>query len=170
MTGRPAPSEAASYYSTYIDQVPGDDPQKVLASQLEFVPALLADVSEEKSLSRYAPGKWSIRQLLSHVTDTERAFVFRALWFARGFDSPLPSFDQEIAASGAEADRIAWADHVEEFRRVRLATMSLFAHLPPAAWMKTGVASGNPFTVRALAFITAGHFAHHYRILRERYL
>jgi hypothetical protein len=108
--------------------------------------------------------------LLNHLTDTERAFAFRALWFARGFDSPLPGFDQDIAASGARADAIAWAAHVEEFRRVRLSTVSLFRNMPPDAWMKTGIASDNPFTVRALAFIIAGHVAHHAAILRERYL
>jgi hypothetical protein len=169
MTGRPAASEAAPYYFTYIDQVPGDDPQAVLAAQLETAPALLSGISEEQSLHRYAPGKWSIRQLLNHVTDTERSLAFRALWFARGFDSALPSYDQEIAAAGAEADSIPWSAHVEEFRRVRLATVSLFANLPPAAWLRSGIASGNPFTVRALAFIIAGHFEHHRRILRERY-
>lgn len=170
MIGRPAPSEAATYFFTYIDQVAGDDAEPVLARQLEQDAAALAAISEEQSLHRYSPDKWSIRELLNHVTDTERAFAFRALWFARGFDSPLPSFDQNIAAAGAAADGVRWAAHVEEFRRVRLATISLFANLPAAGWMKTGTASGNLFTVRALAFITAGHFAHHYRILRERYL
>ena len=170
MTGRPDTSEAAPYYFTYIDQVAGDDPEAVLASQLEESVALFSGITEEKSLHRYAPEKWSIRQLLNHLTDTERAFAFRALWFARGFDAPLPSYDQNIAAAGAEADRFTWAAHVEEFRRVRLATMALFANLPPGAWLRTGVASDNTFTVRAMAFIAAGHFAHHARILRERYL
>src|SRR5512135_1134623 len=125
MIGRPEPSEAAPYYFTYINQAPGDDPLALLESQVEEQSTFLAKISEEKSLYRYAPGKWSIRQVLNHVNDTERAFAFRALWFARGFDAPLPSYDQEISASGAEADRIAWAEHVEEFRRVRLATISL---------------------------------------------
>ena len=100
---------------------------------------------------------------------TERALTFRALWFARGFDAPLPGYDQETAASGANADSIAWPAHVEEFRSVRLATLSLFENLPPEAWMRTGVASDYRFTVRALAFIAAGHVAHHLRILDERY-
>jgi hypothetical protein len=121
-------------------------------------------------LHRYAPDKWSIRQVLNHVTDTERAFAFRALWFARGFDSPLPSYDQNVAATGADADRISWAAHVEEFRRVRLSTISLFKNMPSHAWMRSGIASGNPFTVRALAYIIPGHLAHHITLLRERYL
>lgn len=170
MTGRPDATEAAPYYFTYIDQVEGDDPLRTLEHQLDESDALFSSISEERSLHRYAPDKWSVRQVLNHVTDTERSFNFRGLWFARGFDLHLPSYDQEIAAAGAEADRIPWAAHVEEFRAVRLGSILLYRHLPPEAWMRRGVASGNPFTVRAMAFITAGHFAHHRRILEERYL
>jgi hypothetical protein len=170
MTGRPQSTEAAPYYFTYIDQVAGDDITSIIERQLDDSLALFGGISEETSQHRYAPDKWSIRQVLNHVTDTERAFAFRALWFARGFDAPLPSYDQNIAASGAMADRISWAAHVEEFRRVRLATISLLQNMPPEAWMRTGIASDNPFTVRAMAFIIAGHVAHHIAILRDRYL
>jgi len=170
MKGRPQQTEAAAYYFTYINQTSGDDPLSLLESQLPESVAYLTAISEEKSLYRYAPDKWSIRQLLNHVTDTERSFAFRALWFARAFDTPLPSYDQNIAAAGAEADSIDWAGHVEEFRRVRLATISLFKNLPEEAWMRSGIASDNRFTVRSLAFITAGHLTHHLRILRERYM
>lgn len=169
MIGRPQSAEAAPYYFNYINQVTGEDALRAIETQWEEYSPLLLSISEEKSLHRYAPDKWSIRQLLNHVTDTERAFAFRALWFARGFDSPLPSYDQNIAASAAEADRISWAAHVEEFRQVRLSTVSLFRNLPPDAWMRSGIASDNPFTVRALAFIIAGHVTHHLRIVRERY-
>src|SRR5215475_1326855 len=123
MTARPAQTEAAPYYFTYIDQVQGDDARAVISRQLEESAALFASVTEEKSQHRYAPDKWSIRQVLNHITDTERAFAFRALWFARGFEAPLPGYDQGIAAAGAAADAIDWAAHVEEFRRVRLATL-----------------------------------------------
>lgn len=170
MLGRPQPTEAAPYYFTYINQVSSDDPALAIETQLDETLAFLSRISEEKSLHRYAPEKWSIRQVLNHITDTERAFAFRALWFARGFDTPLPSYDQNIAASGAEADKISWAAHVQEFRGVRLATISLFRNLPPDAWTRTGIASDNRFTVRALAFIIAGHVTHHLTILRERYL
>jgi hypothetical protein len=170
MIGRPAKSEAAAYYFTYIDQVDGDDVRTVLVTQLETSLHFFSGIGEEKSLYRYAPEKWSIRQVLNHITDTERALAFRALWFARAFSAPLPSYDQNIATMGAEADRVSWSAHVEEFQRVRLSTISLFANMPPAGWMRTGIASDNPFTVRALAFIIAGHLAHHVRILRERYL
>jgi hypothetical protein len=170
MTGRPHESEAAPFYRTYIDEVPGDDPIIVMHSQLEEVEIIFGAISEAGSLYRYAPDKWSIRQLLSHVTDTERAFAFRALWFARGFDAPLPSYDQNIAAAAAEADRIPWNAHIDEFRNVRLATVSLFRNLSSDAWLHAGIASDNRFTVRALAYIIPGHVAYHIRILRERYL
>jgi DinB family protein len=168
--GRPGADEAAAYYFRYIDQVPGDDVVGLLAAQLEETMPLLSGISEERSLHRYAPEKWSIRQVLNHVSDGERVFVYRALWFARGFDTPLPSFEQEISAAGAKADEVPWTRHVEEFHGVRLATLSFFRNLPAEAWDRSGVASGNPFTVRALAYIVAGHLAHHTAILRERYL
>lgn len=170
VVGRPESGEAAPYYFTYIDQVEGDDVLRVLEGQLEELPAFFATISEEKSVHRYAVDKWSIRQVLGHLNDTERLFAFRALWFARGFETPLPSFDQNVSVAGAESDRVGWAAHVEEFRRVRLATLSLFKNLPADAWMRSGIASEKPFTVRALAFVAAGHTTHHVRILRERYL
>ncbi|MBI2678084.1 MAG: DinB family protein [Candidatus Koribacter versatilis] len=167
---RPTKDEAASYYFTYIDQVAGDDPLAAIRDQLEPAVKFLSGISEEKSLHRYAPGKWSLRQLLNHVTDTERAFLFRALWFARGFTAPLPGYDQDVAVAGAGADGISWASHVEEFRRVRLASIAFFENLPAEAWSRSGIASDNRFTVRALAFIIPGHVAHHLKIARERYL
>jgi hypothetical protein len=170
MIGRPQDTEAAPYYFTYINQVTGDDAAGTIETQLEESLAFFASISEERSLYRYAPEKWSIRQVLNHITDTERAFAFRALWFARGFETPLPGYDQNIAASGAEADKVSWSAHVEEFRRVRLATISLFRNLPADAWTRSGIASDNPFTVRALAYIIAGHVTHHVTVLRERYL
>lgn len=170
MIGRPRETEVAPYYFTYINQVAGDDPAGVIESQLDESLTLFAGISEETSLHRYSPDKWSIRQLLNHISDSERAFAFRALWFARGFETPLPGYDQNVAASGAGADNVSWAAHVEEFRGVRLSTISLFRNMPPEAWTRSGIASDNPFTVRALAYIIAGHVAHHVAILRERYL
>lgn len=171
MIARPERVEAAPYYFSYIDRVPeGSDVIEMLQAQLDEASTLFSQISEEKSLRRYAPGKWSIRELLSHVSDAERLFAFRALWFARGFDSTLPSFDQNIAVSHAHADDVSWAAHVEEFKRVRLSTISLFRNMPADAWLRSGIASDNHFTVRALAFLTAGHFIHHVSLLRERYL
>src|SRR5580704_768389 len=101
MTGRPESTEAEAYYFTYIDQVSGDDVIPIIERQLDDSLALFDGISEELSQHRYAPDKWSIREVLNHITDTERAFAFRALWFARGFESPLPGFDQNIRAKGA---------------------------------------------------------------------
>ena len=170
MRGRPEAPEAASYFWKYIDEVEGDDPIAALEQQLGESAALFEGISEERSMFRYAPEKWSMRQALNHVTDVERSFTFRALWFGRGFTGALESFDDKIAAAGAQADRVSWAAHVEEFRVVRLATISLFRNMPEEAWPRTGVASGSVISVRALAFLTAGHAAHHMEILRERYL
>ena len=169
-TTTPDRTEAAEYYFTYIDKVPPGDICQILEAQLQDTLALLKTVSEEQSLTRYAPGKWSIREVISHVNDAERLFVFRALWFARGFDSPLPSFDQDVAIKTASADARSFSSHVEEFRAVRAATLTFFQSLPDEAWMRRGTASGYSFTVRALAYITAGHAAHHAQILRERYV
>ena len=167
---RPAADEAAPYYDTYIRLVPEGDIVGVLAAQLEPSLALYRSISSEKSLYRYAEGKWSIRQVLNHITDTERVMLFRAYWFARGFDSALPGMDQDVAAGAARADEVPWEAHIEEFRTVREATLSFFRNLPAEAWKNRGLASGNPVSVRALSYILAGHPLHHQAILRERYL
>lgn len=169
MIGRPDSTEAAPYYTNYINLVK-EDASTVFESQLNEYMAFFGQISEEQSLCRYAPGKWSMRQILSHVNDCERLFGFRAFWIARGFSSPLPSFDQETAASAADADRIPWSQHVEEFRRVRLGTISFYKHLPAKAWKLRGIASSKEFSVRSLAYLTAGHLVHHSNVMRERYL
>jgi hypothetical protein len=166
----PDRTEAAEYYFTYIDQVPAGDIGTVLETQLAGTLEFLHGITDDQSLYRYAPDKWSIRQVLSHVNDSERLFVFRAFWFARGFESPLPSFDQDVAAAAALADERSWVSHVEDFRAIRAATLTFFRALPAEGWMRRGQASGYPFTVRALAYIIAGHLTHHTRVLRERYL
>src|SRR5689334_3593561 len=124
MQGRPEPQEAAEYYFRYIDRVQSEDVLGELAAQLDETLAFLGGIGEERSLHRYGPDKWSLREVLSHVTDTERVFLCRALWFGRGFDSPLPGFDQNVAVPQARADEVSWARHVEEFRVVRLATLA----------------------------------------------
>jgi uncharacterized damage-inducible protein DinB len=141
-----------------------------MEEQLDEADELFAPISEEESLDRYAPEKWSIRQVVNHISDAERTFAFRAWWFARGFEAQLPSYDQNVASAAAQADAVAWHAHIEEFRSVRLATISQFRNLPEGAWERGGIASGNYFTVRALAFIVAGHFTHHAKIIRSHYL
>jgi hypothetical protein len=170
MRTRPDRTEAAAYYFTYIDQVPDGDICDQLVAQVADVRRFASGVSEPQSLHRYAPGKWSIRDVMNHLSDCERLFVSRAFWFARGFTSPLPSFDQEVSVSNALADNRNWADIVGEFEAVRAGTSAFFHSLPAEAWPRRGIASDNPFTVRALAYMCVGHVIHHTKILRERYL
>jgi hypothetical protein len=170
MTTAPDRSEAAEYYFTYINKVPAGDILGIIEGQLSETVALYGDIPEPQSLHRYAPDKWSIREVVSHLNDTERLFVFRAMWFARAFESPLPSFDQDIAIATAGADARPLSSHLEEFRTIRAATLTFFRGLSTEAWVRRGTASGNPFSVRALAYIVAGHTIHHDKIVRERYL
>ena len=170
MLGRPEPNEAAAYYDGYINRVPGDDVVAVLESQLEETVTFLKGISEEQSLHRYEEGKWSMRQLLNHLNDSERIFVFRALWFARGFPNDLPGFDQDTGVAGAAADEVLWRAHVDEFRAIRQATLAFFHNLADDAWLRRGIANDSPATVRAIAYILAGHVAHHTEILKQRYL
>ena len=170
MTTIPDRTEAAEYYFTYIDKVGAGDICDILRAQKPETLSLLQSIDEEQSLYRYAPDKWSIREVLSHVNDAERVFGFRALWFARGFDSPLPSYDQDIAVAESGADQRSWKSHVDEFTSIRDATLTFLESLPGDAWTRRGVASGNPFTVRALAYIIAGHVTHHNGVLRAKYL
>jgi hypothetical protein len=169
-TIRPDRSEAADYYFRYIDQVTDDDVCRALETQGVQALTLLRGISEDRSRYRYAPDKWSIREVLGHVNDTERLFVFRALWFARGLESPLPSFEQDVAVGSARSNDVSWHRHVEEFQAVRASTVAFFHSLPDDAWTRRGKASGYDFSVRACAFIAAGHVTHHLKILRERYL
>lgn len=170
MMKRPERSESADYYFTYIDKVPDGDIRGILEAQAVDVPALLESIPEAQSDYRYAADKWSIRETVAHLNDCERLFVFRAFWFARGFSGPLPSFDQNVAMTAAAAEQRSWSAHIDEFRAVRAATLALFRNLPAHAWDQRGIASDNPVTVRALAYITAGHVAHHVMLLNERYL
>ncbi len=170
MLGRPEPNEAAPYYSRYIDLIASDDVLSVLDTQLVETLAFLGGISEEQSGHRYEPGKWSMKQLLNHVNDTERIFLFRALWFARGFPGSLPGYDQDIGVVSSGADEVSWSAHVEEFRAIRLSSLALLKNLPEEAWLRSGVANDSPATVRGLAYILAGHVAHHSEILRSRYL
>ena len=170
MHARPDPSEAPDDFWKYIQMVPDGDLRDILERQRADTVALITSISDARSLHRYAPDKWNIRELVGHVNDTERVFVFRAFWFARGFSSALPSFDQHIAAAGAAAGERSWSGHIDEFRAVRAATLTFFQNLPAEAWSRSGGADGRDFTVRALAYIVAGHVAHHTTVLEERYL
>lgn len=167
---RPKPTEAADYYSKYIDLITSDDIVPAIENQLGEMLQFLSGISEEQSLHSYEPGKWTIREVLNHVNDGERLFSGRAFWFARGFNDALPSFEQDVAVQFAQANNTPWADLVEEFKHLRLGTIYLLKSLPEEAWDRTGVASDNPVSVRACAYIIAGHVAHHRNVLQEKYL
>src|ERR1700691_71718 len=125
---RPERSEAAGYYITYIDRIPQDYIVGVMEGQLDDVGRILASISEEKSRHRYAPEKWSIRQVLGHLNDAERAFAFRALWFGRGFHDPLPGFDQNISVNAARADEYAWASPEAQVRDIQRASVGVWGY------------------------------------------
>lgn len=166
---RPEATEYAEYYANYISKVPGTDALGVLESQRLQMLQLFAGRSDRDGSFRYAPGKWSVKEVLGHITDTERIFAYRALRIARGDQTPLPGFEQDdYVRSGAFGAR-KLADLVEEFGAVRGASIALFRSFNEEAWSRRGVASQKEVTVRALAFITAGHQIHHRLILEERY-
>jgi uncharacterized damage-inducible protein DinB len=167
---RPESGEYAEYYSRYVSLVPEGDVVATLERQLDDVLALLRSIPEEKETYRYEEGKWSIRELVGHVADTERIFAYRALRFSRGDRTPIEGFEQDdyVPTSG-HADR-SLASLVDEFEYIRRSTIALLAPLSDEAWARRGVASDNEVSVRALAYIIAGHVAHHIGILRSRYL
>lgn len=169
MTTRPDASEHAPYYGRYTSLVPDGDIVETLATVRDATLAVLESISEEKSLYRYAPGKWSIRDCYVHLIDAERIFTYRALRFARADQTALAGFEQDGYVGPAAADARSWQSIVDEYRLVRAATIALFANLPEQAWTGTGSASGNPVSVRAIAYITAGHDIHHRNILRDKY-
>ena len=166
---RPAPDECASYYHRYIAQVPDGDLTAFLTAQLDETAALLDGLPAERAGFRYAPGKWSVREVVGHVADAERVFAYRALRIARGDATPLPAFDENAYVDEAGFDDRPLADLLDEFRRVRLATLALLDGLPDDVFGRWGTASDHPVTVRALAYITAGHAQHHLALFRERY-
>ena len=166
---RPEPNEYADYYGSYITGV--DEPlMQTLEDEAEEWRALLAAVPRDKEGYRYAPGKWSIREVVGHVIDAERMFSVRAMAFARGDRSHYPSFDENAYAAASGADRRTLADLSEELAAVRTSTLLLLRSFAEEVWSRRGVASGNEFTVRSLAWIIAGHSRHHRKVLMERYL
>jgi hypothetical protein len=169
-SGRPAADEFGAYYAGYIDLVPaGEEIVAVLARQREATLSRFGSVTEGRGAHRYAPGKWSVKEVVVHLSDAERIMAYRALRFARADGTPLPGYDENayVPLSGADAQPLAAL--VTEWGHVRQATVSLFRHLPAEAWTRRGTANGMPASVRALAWIIAGHELHHLRTLAERY-
>jgi len=166
---RPEPTEYADFYANYISQVPGSDALSVLEAQRVQMLQLFAGRSERDGSFRYAPGKWTVKEVLGHITDAERIFTYRALRIGRGDQTPLPSFEQDDFVKNGEFGKRTLSGLVEEFAAVRGASLALFRSFQEEAWPRRGVASQKEVTVRALAFITAGHQIHHRAILEERY-
>jgi uncharacterized damage-inducible protein DinB len=166
---RPEPGEYASFYETYISKVKGNNILSILEAQRLQTAQLFAAHSERDGNFRYAPDKWTVKEALGHVTDSERIFVYRALRIARGDQTPLPGFEQDDYVRGGNFSERTLADLAEEFVAVRASTIAFFKSLPKEAWTRRGVANKNEVTVRALAFIVAGHELHHRLILEERY-
>jgi uncharacterized damage-inducible protein DinB len=167
---QPDANEYAQYYGKYISLVPAGDVVATLSRQLDDTLSLLRGLSEEQAESRYAPGKWSIKEVVGHMLDTERIFGHRAFRFARGDQQPLPGFEQDPYVVAADFGHRPLNELAAEFEHLRRANLYLLGSLDEEAWLRRGVASDNEVSVRALAYIMAGHEAHHMRIVRERYL
>lgn len=166
---RPGADEYFEYYDRYIRQVPGDDVLPTLASHIEgWLPAL-RKITDAQALHRYAPGKWSVKEVLSHVCDGERVFCYRALRFARADQTPLPGFDENTWVPASGADRRPIGEIVDELQTVRAASVALFRSFDPEALTRRGKANDKIISVRALAWIIAGHAIHHQAGLRENY-
>jgi DinB superfamily len=170
LIARPDPSEYAQDYAKYVSLVPDGDILALLKQQIEETLSLLSSVSEERANHRYAPGKWSIKELIGHLIDSERIFAYRALRFARGDQTKLPGFEQDDYIRNASFDDYPLTDLAAEFEYVRRANLFLFQHLSEEAWGRTGAANDSEISVRALAYSIAGHELHHREILRTRYL
>ncbi|MGA2482402.1 MAG: DinB family protein [Candidatus Acidiferrales bacterium] len=168
--GRPGSDECPQYYAEYVALVPEDDILAVLESQIEEVVRLFAARSETDGEFRYAPGKWSIKEVLGHVIDVERVDAYRALRVSRNDQTPLPGFEQDDYVRYGPFARCRLADLVEEFIHVRRANLAMFRALDEGAWLRRGVANNHEVSVRALAYVLAGHARHHRRIIEEHYL
>ncbi len=169
ISGQPLENEYAPYYQGYISQVSEDEVLPVLRSQLDALDVLLGRVTPEREQHRYAEGKWSIREIVGHLIDAERVFGYRAFCIARGEQQNLPGFEQNDYILTSPYDRIDLEDLLSEFRLVRLSNIAMLRTLDEESWMRIGTANENQVSVRALAFIMAGHVRHHMEVLRERY-
>lgn len=167
---RPEPGEFDRYYERYVALVKDGDIISTLNNQIVETLGLLDKIDDEKAAFRYAEDKWSIKELLGHIIDTERIFAYRALRIARGDATPIEGYEQDDYIKNARFDQCVSADLAEEFALVRKSNVLMFKGLPESAWHRRGVANNKEITVRALAYICAGHELYHVNILKERYL
>lgn len=168
--GKPDETEYLPYYGRYIALVPEGDVLSVLNEQLDETLALLRGIPESQAGFRYAPDKWSIKELVGHLIDSERIFSYRALRFARKDETPLPGYEQDDYIRNASFDAYPLSELADEFESVRRSSLFLFKHLDSEAWMRRGMANDSEASVRALCYIIAGHERHHRQILRDKYL
>jgi uncharacterized damage-inducible protein DinB len=166
----PRADEFDSYYERYISLVPDGDIITQLQNQISETLILLNKISPEKAEFRYESGKWSIKELLGHILDTERIFAYRALRIARGDKTPIEGYEQDDYVKNAKFGKYNLADLAEEFSLVRRANLLMFRNLPEIAWYRRGIANNKEISVRALAYISAGHEIYHVNILKKRYL
>ena len=167
--GHPEAGEYAPAFANYIANVTEDDVVAALETQSRETAALLARIDETKASYRYEPGKWSVKEVIGHLTDGERVFAYRALAIARGDKASLPGFDENEYAQNANFDARSMRSVAEEYAAARAATLTMFRGFPDEAWQRRGTANNNTVSVRAIAHIFLGHERHHLRVLRERY-
>ena len=166
---RPGPDESAPFYHGYVSEVGGEQLGQYLLDQPRHLERLLAPLDDTAARARYAAGKWSVKEVVGHLTDVERIFAYRLLRIARGDATPLPGFDENAYVPAGDFDARPLASLLDEFRALRLSTVALVDGLPADGWTRRGQASGKPISARALAYIMVGHVTHHVRVLRELY-
>lgn len=166
---KPSPETYPPYFQKYIDLVPDEELIAGFASQWPVIKNLLGSITDQKSMYAYAAGKWTLKDLLQHVIDTERIFCFRALCFARKETTNIPGFDENAYAASVTAYERSWQNLSEEFLAVRQATELLYKSFSAETFTRTGIANNIPTSVASMGYITLGHFYHHRQIIEERY-
>ena len=167
---RPNPTDFPDFFNGYISEVPEDELSEAFANQLPVVRLLLSSVTEQESLYAYAPGKWTIKEMMQHIIDTERIFAYRAVCIARKEKISLPSFDENEYANNADANRRNWLDLCNEFMNARRSTQDLFESFTYEMLQQSGTSNNRKISVLSLGFIIVGHLYHHIHILKDRYL
>ncbi len=167
---RPEKTEYNEYYDRYVSLVGETEVSAAFENQLREMSELFNSISEDKSATSYAEGKWTIKEVLGHLIDGERIFGYRALRISRGDETPIEGFEQDDYVENASFNDYKFSDLIDEFNLVRRSNILFFQHLKETDWTRTGTASDSPVSVRALAYIMVGHVRHHANILRERYL
>ncbi|OEK01229.1 hypothetical protein BFP97_06770 [Roseivirga sp. 4D4] len=170
MIQKPQASEYNPFYEPYVSKLPDEDLYVVLERQLTSVADFFSTIPDDKMDYRYAPGKWSVKEVFNHLNDAERVFSYRALSIVRGHDVELPGMDQDIYQENSRMETRSMSSLVDEFKAIRTATLALLQDVTEEEAMREGIASGSRITVRALAALTAGHYAHHIMIIKEKYL